>query len=286
MSKNTHDEVDGMKRYLKEIGQYPVLTRQEEMELFQRISIGDQEAKSLAIHCNLRLVVSIAKKYQRKNIRLEDLIQEGSFGLMKAINKFDYSQGYKFSTYATYWIRQSVERSILDKGRVIRVPVHMQEIMSQLNRFVDDYQNENHCLPDDEIILDKFKGKLNKEKLMRLRNLTSDTTSLDLAVNDDHDTELLDFVEDSTVQPLGSELMIEECKSEIARILACLTEREQDVIRMRYGFLEDAPMTLEQIGKELGITRERVRQIEKAALNKLRSPRFAPVLNIYMDSVS
>ena len=261
---------DPVRMYLKEIGQVKLLSAEEEVELAKRVSEGDQAAKNKLTEANLRLVVSIAKKYSGRGLHILDLIQEGNTGLIRAVDKFDYTKGNKFSTYATWWIRQAITRAIADQARTIRVPVHMVEVINKATRC-------NRKLVQDlgrEPTLEEIAAELNLpiEKIIEANRTAADTLSLDMPVGDEEDTTIGSFVEDdNTPSPADatSNTLLAEALTEI---LGTLTDREADVLRMRFGMFDGRTHTLEEVGQIFGVTRERIRQIENKAIRKLRHP--------------
>ena len=261
---------DPVRMYLKEIGQIPLLSPEEEQELAQRVSEGDQQAKNKLTEANLRLVVSIAKKYSGRGLHILDLIQEGNTGLIRAVDKFDYTKGNKFSTYATWWIRQAITRAIADQARTIRVPVHMVEVINKATRCNRKLVQELGREPTLEEIADEL--NLPIEKIIEANRTAADTLSLDTPVGDEEDTTIGSFVEDdNTPGPADatSNALLAEALSEI---LNTLTEREADVLRLRFGMYDGKTHTLEEVGQIFGVTRERIRQIENKAIRKLRHP--------------
>ena len=235
---------DPVKMYLKDIGQVPLLTTDEELELAQKMSEGQEAAKKRLSEANLRLVVSIAKRYVGRGMLFLDLIQEGNLGLMKAVEKFDYQKGFKFSTYATWWIRQSITRAIADQARTIRIPVHMVETINRLVR----------------------------EQVSEIQKIAQDPVSLETPIGEEEDSHLGDFIEDDKTPTASDSVASTMLKEQIARVLDTLTPREEKVLRLRYGIDDGRPRTLEEVGKEFNVTRERIRQIEAKALRKLRHP--------------
>ena len=261
---------DPVRMYLKEIGQVKLLTADEEIELAKRVSEGDKAAKDRLTEANLRLVVSIAKKYSGRGLHILDLIQEGNTGLIRAVDKFDYTKGNKFSTYATWWIRQAITRAIADQARTIRVPVHMVEVINKATRCNRKLVQELGREPT----LEEIAADLNLpiEKIIEANRTAADTLSLDMPVGDEEDTTIGSFVEDdNTPGPVDatSNAMLSEALTEI---LGTLTEREADVLRMRFGMYDGRTHTLEEVGQIFGVTRERIRQIENKAIRKLRHP--------------
>lgn len=261
---------DPVRMYLKEIGQVKLLTAEEEIELAKRVSEGDKKAKDRLTEANLRLVVSIAKKYSGRGLHILDLIQEGNTGLIRAVDKFDYTKGNKFSTYATWWIRQAITRAIADQARTIRVPVHMVEVINKATRCNRKLVQELGREPTLEEIAEEL--NLPIEKIIEANRTAADTLSLDTPVGDEEDTTIGSFVEDdNTPGPVDatSNAMLSEALTEI---LGTLTEREADVLRMRFGMYDGRTHTLEEVGQIFGVTRERIRQIENKAIRKLRHP--------------
>ena len=261
---------DPVRMYLKEIGQVKLLTAEEEIELAKRVSEGDKKAKDRLTEANLRLVVSIAKKYSGRGLHILDLIQEGNTGLIRAVDKFDYTKGNKFSTYATWWIRQAITRAIADQARTIRVPVHMVEVINKATRCNRKLVQELGREPT----LEEIAAELNLpiEKIIEANRTAADTLSLDMPVGDEEDTTIGSFVEDdNTPGPVDatSNAMLSEALTEI---LGTLTEREADVLRMRFGMYDGRTHTLEEVGQIFAVTRERIRQIENKAIRKLRHP--------------
>ena len=261
---------DPVRMYLKEIGQIKLLSAEEEVELAKRVSEGDQEAKNKLTEANLRLVVSIAKKYSGRGLHILDLIQEGNTGLIRAVDKFDWTKGNKFSTYATWWIRQAITRAIADQARTIRVPVHMVEVINKATRCNRKLVQELGREPTVEEIAAEL--NLPVEKIIEANRTAADTLSLDTPVGDEEDTSIGSFVEDErTPGPADatSNALLAEALKEI---LGTLTEREADVLRMRFGMYDGRTHTLEEVGQIFGVTRERIRQIENKAIRKLRHP--------------
>ena len=261
---------DPVRMYLKEIGQIPLLTAEEEVDLAKLVSEGDQRAKNKLTEANLRLVVSIAKKYSGRGLHILDLIQEGNTGLIRAVDKFDWTKGNKFSTYATWWIRQAITRAIADQARTIRVPVHMVEVINKTTRCNRKLVQELGREPTVEEIAAEL--NLPVEKIIEANRTAADTLSLDTPVGDEEDTSIGSFVEDErTPGPADatSNAMLAEALKEI---LDTLTEREADVLRMRFGMFDGRTHTLEEVGQNFGVTRERIRQIENKAIRKLRHP--------------
>jgi len=271
---------DPVRMYLKEIGQIKLLTLAEESELADRIIAGDEEAKNILAEANLRLVVSIAKRYVGRGMLFLDLIQEGNIGLMKAVDKFDVSKGYKFSTYATWWIRQAITRAIADQARTIRVPVHMVETINKLARVQRQLTLELNREPSEEELAKKMGTTV--EKVREIYKISQDPVSLETPIGEEDDSHLGDFIKDERNLSPEEFATNEMLKEEIAQVLETLTEREEKVIRLRFGLEDGKPRTLEEVGQMFGVTRERIRQIEAKALRKLRHPSRSRKLRDYM----
>lgn len=266
-SDNSKD-IDGLVVYLKEIGNVPLLTQEEEIALFQRVANGDEYAKQRIISSNLRLVVSIAKHYRAPNMTLQDLIQEGSLGLIRSIDKFEYKKGFKFSTYATWWIKQAITRAISDQSRIVRVPVHMNESINKMQRAKNNFVNAHHREPSDTELAELM--GITKRKLREIQTAAADTISTETPVGEEGDTTLGDFIVDKDSQTAEQNVIEQEKHNRIMMAIETLTPREQMVIIKRFGLDGGREYTLDEIGKEIGVTRERVRQIEGKALRKLR----------------
>ncbi len=271
---------DSVRLYLREIGRVPLLTAAEEVELAKRIEKGDKEAKDKMVEANLRLVVSIAKKYIGRGLDLLDLIQEGSSGLLRAVEKFDYTKGYKFSTYATWWIRQAITRAIADQARTIRIPVHMVETINKLirtqRRLVQELGREP--LPE-EIAVEM---EMDVDKVNHIIKIKQDIVSLEAPVGEEDDSKLGDFIEDEDSVSPEEAATYQLLKEHVNSVLALLTPREQKILRMRFGLEDGRSHTLEEVGQEFGVTRERIRQIEAKALAKLRKHRESKKLKDYL----
>ena len=265
-----------VKMYLREIGQYDLLSREEEIKLAEAAANGSQKAKDDLVNHNLRLVVSIAKRYMGRGLTLLDLIQEGNMGLIKAVDKYDVSKGFKFSTYATYWIKQAISRAVMDQARNIRIPVHIIELMSNIKKVERDFQ-QTHGREPKEVEVAAVLG-IEVKKVKEAYTWMKDTTSLDIMVGDDEDTTVGSFIEDESVVPAFTAIEENDRTTAIRNILDTLNDREKMVIMRRFGIGLDRAETLDEIGKELGLSRERIRQIEAAALRKLRNPRRANLL--------
>ncbi len=265
-----------VKMYLREIGQYNLLSREEEIKLAEAAANGSQKAKDDLVNHNLRLVVSIAKRYMGRGLTLLDLIQEGNMGLIKAVDKYDVSKGFKFSTYATYWIKQAISRAVMDQARNIRIPVHIIELMSNIKKVERDFQQAHGRKPKEVEVAAALGVEVKKVK--EAYTWMKDTTSLDIMVGDDEDTTVGSFIEDESVVPAFAAIEENDRTIAIRNILDTLNDREKMVIVRRFGIGLDRAETLDEIGKELGLSRERIRQIEAAALRKLRNPRRANLL--------
>ena len=271
---------DPVRMYLKEIGQIKLLSMEEELELADRILEGDETAKSELAEANLRLVVSIAKRYVGRGMLFLDLIQEGNIGLMKAVDKFDVSKGYKFSTYATWWIRQAITRAIADQARTIRVPVHMVETINKLARIQRQMTLELNREPSEDELAKKMNMPV--DKIREIYKISQDPVSLETPIGEEDDSHLGDFIKDERNVSPEEYATNELLKDEIAEVLQTLTEREEKVIRLRFGLEDGKSRTLEEVGQMFGVTRERIRQIEAKALRKLRHPSRSRKLKDYM----
>ncbi len=261
---------DAVKMYLKDIGRVPLLTPDEEVELAKRMEEGDEEAKKKLSEANLRLVVSIAKRYVGRNMHFLDLIQEGNLGLMKAVDKFDYTKGFKFSTYATWWIRQSITRAIADQARTIRIPVHMVETINKQVRATRTLLQRLGREPSPEEIAEYLGCPV--EKVREIQKIAQDPVSLETPIGEEEDSHLGDFIEDDKAQSPVEVAESNMLREQLIQVLNTLTPREEKVLRLRYGLDDSHPRTLEEVGKEFNVTRERIRQIEAKALRKLRHP--------------
>ena len=271
---------DPVRMYLKEIGQIKLLTMDEELKLADRINAGDEEAKTILAEANLRLVVSIAKRYVGRGMQFLDLIQEGNIGLMKAVEKFDVTKGYKFSTYATWWIRQAITRAIADQARTIRVPVHMVETINKLSRIQRQLTLELNREPSEEELAKKMGMSI--DKVREIYKISQEPVSLETPIGEEDDSHLGDFIKDERNVSPEEYATNEMLKDEIASVLLTLTEREEKVIRLRFGLEDGKSRTLEEVGQMFGVTRERIRQIEAKALRKLRHPSRSRKLKDYM----
>ena len=270
---------DPVKQYLKEIGDYPLLSVEEEIELAKKIETGDEFAKRTLAESNLRLVVSIAKRYVGRGLSFLDLIQEGNLGLIKAVEKFDYTKGYKFSTYATWWIRQAITRAIADQSRTIRIPVHMSEVINKTYRVSRTLMQELGREPSEQEIANVM--NLPVDKVREILKVSADPISLDSPIGEEDDSHLGDFIKDDRIMGPEEAAAYSMLQDQIAKLLETLTEREQRVLTLRFGLQDGRSRTLEEVGKEFNVTRERIRQIEAKALRKLRHPSRAKLLKGY-----
>ena len=273
---------DPVKMYLKDIGKVPLLKQEEEIELAQKMAEGDEDAKHKLSESNLRLVVSIAKRYVGRGMLFLDLIQEGNFGLMKAVEKFDYTKGYRFSTYATWWIKQSITRAIADQARTIRIPVHMYETINKLSRVVKQLVQELGREPSTEEIAKEM--GISEEKVVEIQKISQDTISLDTPVGEEEDSNLGTFIQDENAVNPSDSATILMLKEQLLDVLNTLTPREQKVIMLRYGIDDGHPRTLEEVGREFNVTRERIRQIEAKALKKLKHPSRSKKLKDFLGN--
>lgn len=273
---------DPVKMYLKEIGTVDLLTQEEEVELARKIQEGDEEAKKKLAAANLRLVVSIAKRYVGRGMLFLDLIQEGNMGLIKAVEKFDYTKGFKFSTYATWWIRQAITRAIADQARTIRIPVHMVETINKLTRVQRQLIQELGREPTAEEIADKMEG-MTPEKVRDIQKISLEPVSLETPIGEEDDSHLGDFLEDEGAMSPDDYASNELLKDELNEVLLELTDREEKVLRLRFGLDDGRTRTLEEVGKEFNVTRERIRQIEAKALRKLKHPSRSKRLKDFLD---
>mgnify|MGYP004652054805 FL=1 len=272
---------DPVRMYLKEIGKVPLLTAEEEIELAKKIELGDEEAKQKLAEANLRLVVSIAKRYVGRGMLFLDLIQEGNLGLIKAVDKFDYRKGYKFSTYATWWIRQAITRAIADQARTIRIPVHMVETINKIMRVSRQLVQELGREPSAEEIAKKLDMPV--EKVREIIKIAQEPVSLETPIGEEEDSHLGDFIQDDNVPVPAEAAAYTMLKEQIGEVLTSLTPREQLVLRLRFGLDDGRSRTLEEVGKEFNVTRERIRQIEAKSLRKLRHPSRSKKLKDYLD---
>ncbi|HZG60550.1 MAG TPA: RNA polymerase sigma factor RpoD [Anoxybacillus sp.] len=272
---------DPVRMYLKEIGRVPLLSAEEEIELAKRIEQGDEEAKRRLAEANLRLVVSIAKRYVGRGMLFLDLIQEGNMGLLKAVEKFDYRKGYKFSTYATWWIRQAITRAIADQARTIRIPVHMVETINKLIRVQRQLLQDLGREPSPEEIAEEM--DLTPEKVREILKIAQEPVSLETPIGEEDDSHLGDFIEDQEATSPAEHAAYELLKEQLEDVLDTLTDREENVLRLRFGLDDGRTRTLEEVGKVFGVTRERIRQIEAKALRKLRHPSRSKRLKDFLE---
>ena len=272
---------DPVRMYLKEIGKVPLLSTEEEIELAKRVELGDEDAKQRLAEANLRLVVSIAKRYVGRGMQFLDLIQEGNLGLIKAVEKFDYTKGYKFSTYATWWIRQAITRSIADQARTIRIPVHMVETINRLIRVSRQLLQELGREPSSEEIAQRM--DLPVERVGEILKISQEPVSLETPIGEEEDSHLGDFIQDEHVAVPADAATFTLLHEQLMEVLDTLTEREQKVLKLRFGLIDGRPRTLEEVGREFNVTRERIRQIEAKALRKLRHPSRSKKLKDYLD---
>ena len=272
---------DPVRMYLKEIGKVSLLTAKEEVELAKRMEAGDEEAKKQLAEANLRLVVSIAKRYVGRGMLFLDLIQEGNLGLIKAVEKFDYTKGFKFSTYATWWIRQAITRAIADQARTIRIPVHMVETINKLIRIKRQLLQELGRDPTPEEIA--LEMEMEPEKVREILKIAQEPVSLETPIGEEEDSHLGDFIPDDEVQAPSDVATFTLLREQLSNVLHTLTDREQKVLRLRFGLDDGRARTLEEVGKEFNVTRERIRQIEAKALRKLRHPSRSKKLKDYLE---
>jgi len=272
---------DPVRMYLKEIGKVALLSAEEEIELAKRMEVGDVEAKKRLAEANLRLVVSIAKRYVGRGMLFLDLIQEGNLGLIKAVEKFDYRKGYKFSTYATWWIRQAITRAIADQARTIRIPVHMVETINKLIRVSRQLLQELGREPLPEEIAEQM--NMTEERVREILKISQEPVSLETPIGEEEDSHLGDFIQDDNVPVPADAAAFTLLREQLGEVLDTLTEREQKVLKLRFGLDDGRARTLEEVGKEFNVTRERIRQIEAKALRKLRHPSRSRKLKDYLD---
>ncbi len=272
---------DPVRMYLKEIGKVPLLSAEEEIELAKKMETGDEDAKKRLAEANLRLVVSIAKRYVGRGMLFLDLIQEGNLGLIKAVEKFDYRKGYKFSTYATWWIRQAITRAIADQARTIRIPVHMVETINKLIRVSRQLLQELGREPTPEEIAEEMSMPV--DRVREILKISQEPVSLETPIGEEEDSHLGDFIQDDNVPVPADAAAFTLLKEQLVEVLGTLTDREQKVLRLRFGLDDGRARTLEEVGKEFSVTRERIRQIEAKALRKLRHPSRSRKLKDYLD---
>ena len=272
---------DPVKMYLKDIGKVPLLSADDEIELARKMMDGDEDAKRELSIANLRLVVSIAKRYVGRGMQFLDLIQEGNLGLMKAVEKFDYQKGFKFSTYATWWIRQAITRAIADQARTIRIPVHMVETINKVLRVQRQLMQEFGREPTPEEIAKEM--GIPEQRVVEIQKISQDPVSLETPIGEEEDSHLGDFIEDEQAPAPTDAVALSLLKEQLIHVLDTLTPREEKVLRLRYGIDDGKPRTLEEVGKEFNVTRERIRQIEAKALRKLRHPSRSKKLKEFID---
>ena len=272
---------DPVRMYLKEIGKVPLLSPDEEIELAKKIELGDEAAKKKLAEANLRLVVSIAKRYVGRGMQLLDLIQEGNLGLIKAVEKFDYRKGYKFSTYATWWIRQAITRAIADQARTIRIPVHMVETINRLVRTQRQLVQKLGREATPEELAKELDMPV--DRVREIMKISQDPVSLETPIGEEEDSHLGDFIQDDNVEVPADAATYTLLHEQLMEVLSTLTEREQKVLRLRFGLDDGRPRTLEEVGRQFNVTRERIRQLEAKALRKLRHPSRSKVLKDYLD---
>ena len=272
---------DPVRRYLKEIGRIKLLSPEEEQEIAKRMADGDEDARKRMSEANLRLVVSIAKRYVGRGMQLLDLIQEGNLGLMKAVEKFDYTKGYKFSTYATWWIRQSITRAIADQARTIRIPVHMVETINRVLRTSHSMVQKLGREPTTKEIADEL--HIEQSKVEEVLKIAQEPVSLETPIGEEEDSHLGDFIQDDEASQPSEEATYTLLREQLEEVLSTLTPREEQVLRMRFGLTDGKPHTLEEVGKEFDVTRERIRQIESKALRKLRHPSRSKKLRDFLN---
>lgn len=272
---------DPVRMYLKEIGRIPLLSSEEEIELAKRMEEGDEEAKKKLSEANLRLTVSIAKRYSGRGMQFLDLIQEGNLGLIKAVEKFDYRKGYKFSTYATWWIRQSITRAIADQARTIRIPVHMVETMNRVNRTSRRLLQEYGREPTPEEIAEAM--NLPVERVLEISKISQEPVSLETPIGEEEDSHLGDFIQDEHIPVPADEAAHTLLREQLEKVMDTLSEREQKVLALRFGLEDGKPHTLEEVGREFQVTRERIRQIEAKALRKLQHPTRSRKLRDFLE---
>jgi RNA polymerase primary sigma factor len=272
---------DPVRMYLKEIGKVRLLTAAEEVQLAKKIEVGDMDAKKRLVEANLRLVVSIAKKYVGRGLLFLDLIQEGNLGLIRAVEKFDYKKGFKFSTYATWWIRQAITRAIADQARTIRIPVHMVETINKLIRVQRQLLQKLGREPSPEEIAEQM--DVTPDRVREIMKISQEPVSLETPIGEEEDSHLGDFIEDQEVEAPSDAASFTMLQEQLQEVLNTLNERERKVIQLRFGLSDGHPRTLEEVGREFGVTRERIRQIESKTLSKLRHPNRSTVLKDFLE---
>ena len=272
---------DPVRMYLKEIGKVPLLSAEEEIELAKRMELGDQDAKKRLAEANLRLVVSIAKRYVGRGMLFLDLIQEGNLGLIKAVEKFDYRKGYKFSTYATWWIRQAITRAIADQARTIRIPVHMVETITKVKKVSSQLLHKNGHEPSVEEVAEELGMQV--DRVREIIRISQDPVSLETPIGEEEDSHLGDFIPDELAPAPAEVASLSLLKEQLDEVLGTLTDREEKVLRLRFGLEDGRPRTLEEVGQRFQVTRERIRQIEAKALRKLRHPSRSKKLKDFLD---
>ena len=277
-------EINDIQTYLKQIGDYELLTPEEEKNLFNRLKNGDESVKEELINRNLKLVVAIAKKYKGTSLNFMDLVQEGSFGLISAVDKFDVDLGFKFSTYATYWIKQAISKAIINKNRVIRLPAHINNKLSKIRQAQKSLALELNCEPTELQIANKL--NMTEQEVKDLLEMNLSALSLDMPIDDDTEETMGDFVEDKHFESPTSAIAKRDLKDQLLKVMDSLEAREKEVLIKRYGLLDGEPMTLEEVGKSMNLSRERIRQIEEKALRKMRNPIRSDQLRIYMNELA
>ena len=277
-------EINDIQTYLKQIGDYELLSPQEEQELFKKLKDGDDTVKEELINRNLKLVVAIAKKYRGTNLNFMDLVQEGSFGLISAVEKFDVDLGYKFSTYATYWIRQAISKAIINKNRSVRLPAHINNKLSKIKQAERELALELNCEPTNLQIANKL--GITEQEVKDLLEMNLMALSLDTPIGEDEDDVIGDLIEDTKFESPTSAMAKKDLKEQLLKVMDSLEPREKEVLIKRYGLLTEEPMTLEEVGKSMNLSRERIRQIEEKALRKMRNPIRSEQLKIYIADLA
>lgn len=276
--------INDIQTFLKQVGQYELLTEEEEKDLFTKYKNGNSQLKEELINRNLKLVIAIAKKYKGTNLSFMDLVQEGTFGLIAAVDKFDINLGFKFSTYATYWIKQAISKAIVNKNRAIRLPAHINNKLSKIKQVQRELSLELNHEPTEKQIADKL--NISEQEVKNLLDMDLTSLSLDAPVGDEDDGTIGDFIEDVKFESPTSALMKNDLKEQLLKTMDSLDIREKEVLIKRYGLIDNEPMTLEEVGKEMGLSRERIRQIEEKALRKMRNPIRSEQLKIYMADLA